>query len=124
MTEFDLDKALMAPLPEIPDDGFSQSVLVRAIKENARRERNATIAVAGSVALLCAMMPFTKFGQAVDQWAIGFNHDLSVLANNAPDLWSAANNALNLSSLSAPLAVTVGALTLAMLVTQAFPARR
>ena len=127
MTEYDLDKALVAPLREIPDNGFSQAVLMRAIKENTRRERNAAIAVAGSVALLCAVMPFTKFGQAVDQWAIGFGRDLSSLADNATNptnLWSLADSALNLSSLSLPLVITAGALTLAMLVTQAFPARR
>ncbi|MFZ1988691.1 MAG: hypothetical protein WAW96_02870 [Alphaproteobacteria bacterium] len=124
MTEYDLDKALMAPLPEIADGGFSQAVLVQAIKENARRERNVTIAVAGSVALLCAMMPLTKFGQAVDQWAIGFGRDLSGLGDKTTNLWSLVGDTLNFSSLSLPLAITVGALTLAMLVAQAFPARR
>ena len=124
MTEYDLDRALMAPLAEIPDDGFSQAVLVRAIKENAKRERNATIAVAGSLALLCAMMPFTTFGQTVDQWAIGFGKGLTDSLTNAAANAMTRADALNLSSLSMPLAITAGALTLALLVTQAFPARR
>ena len=117
MTENELDKVLTAPLPEIPDDGFSQRVLLRAMEERTRRERNTTVAIAGAGVLLCALMPFTRFGQAVDSLAIRFGHRLTDAANNAIDLSS-------ISSLSMTIAFTAGALTLALLLVQSFPVRR
>jgi len=124
MNESELDKALMAPLPEVVDDGFSQHVLVRVLEEKARRERNITFGVAGAGVLLCALMPFTRFGQAVDHWAIGFGNGLTDgLTNAAANAMSKAD-ALNLSSLSMPLLITAGALALTAVVLQAFPARR
>jgi hypothetical protein len=62
-------------------------------------------------------MPLTRFGRAVDNWAIGFGRDLTNTANRALDLSS-------MSSVSMPIAITAGALALALLVAQSFPARR
>lgn len=117
MTENELDLALSAPLAEIADEGFSQNVLLGVLSERARRERNFVLAMSGAVALSCALMPFTRFGQAVDSWAIGFSRDLLSVADGA------MSGALNMSSLSLPLAVTAGALAVAVAVMQSVPAQ-
>ena len=118
MTENELDAALVAPLPEIADAGFSQRVFVSVMAEKARRERNCVFAVSGVIAVLCALMPFTRFGAAVDDWTISVSHDLSAVADKA------MSSGFEAYGLSVPLAMTAGALALVLAVMQVLPSRR
>jgi fatty acid desaturase len=93
----DLDKALAAPLTEIPDRGFSDAVMVRVLAMRARRAQFIVEAVAGVVALVCLAMPFTKFGQAINRQVL--------------DL---------VQQMSTPLAVAAGAVVVAVLIVQHF----
>ena len=110
MIDKELDAVLSAPLAEVPDGGFEQRLMLRAMEISIRRERNLTFAIAGSAALGCALMPLTRTGQAVDRWALDFGNQLMSAVNNAA-------GAYDFSS-SLPLAATIGALVIAALVTQ------
>ena len=110
MIDKELDAVLSTPLAEVPDGGFEQRLMLRAMEIKLRRERNLTLAIAGGVALVCALMPLTHVGQAVDRWALDFGNQLMNAANNAA-------SAYDLSS-SLPLAAIAGALAVAALVTQ------
>ena len=110
MIDKELDAVLSVPLAEVPDGGFEQRLMLRAMEISIRRERNLTFAIAGSAALGCALMPLTSTGQAVNHWALDFGNQLMSAA-------STAASAYDLSS-SLPLAAIAGALAVAALVTQ------
>jgi len=66
----DLDEVLSKPLPEIADNGFSHTVMLRVMERRARRMQLIGALAAGALVVFCLAMPFTAVGQAVNIWAL------------------------------------------------------
>jgi len=59
----DLDLLLSHPLPETPDNGFSNRVIAEIALQQLRRDRFKTEIYSGFIVLAVLVLPFTPLGQ-------------------------------------------------------------
>lgn len=65
----DLDTMLHEPLTEMPDNGFTAKVVSAIAEARIRRARLEAVTLSAGVAAVLTLLPFTDFGQMLQQQA-------------------------------------------------------
>lgn len=74
----DLDILLREPLAETPDDGFTAKVVSAIAQDRIRRARVEAVTLSAGAAGVLTLLPFTDFGQMLQQQAYMIDGSLPV----------------------------------------------
>jgi hypothetical protein len=74
----ELDVLLSEPLGDVADGGFTNRVMLRIARLNARAARDQALLLGAATISICAVLPFTQIGRAINDWALNVGNALAM----------------------------------------------